>query len=111
MTSVTQAISGVGFSALHALDAFGRFAAFALNALRIAVAEPASWLRWRHLGPQLYSVGASSALVVAITGAFIGMILALEGFDQFAARGQEQQMGGVINSAVTQQIGPVRAAP
>ena len=49
-------------------------------------------------------------LVVAITGAFIGMILALEGYDQFAALGQEQQMVGVINAAVTKQIGPVLAA-
>lgn len=110
MASVSQAISGVGISTLLALDAFGRFAAFALNAIRIALAEPASWLRWRNIGPQLFSVGASSVLVVAITGAFIGMILALEGFDQFAALGQEQQMGGVINSAVTKQIGPVLAA-
>jgi phospholipid/cholesterol/gamma-HCH transport system permease protein len=38
------------------------------------------------------------------------MILALEGYDQFAALGQEQQMGGVINAAVTKQIGPVLAA-
>ena len=55
-------------------------------------------------------VGAQSVIVVAITGAFIGMILALEGYDQFAALGQQEQMGGVINSAVTKQIGPVLAA-
>ena len=97
-------------SMLLALDGLGRFASFSLYALRIAIFEPRSWLRWRQIGPQLYSVGAASVLVVAITGAFIGMILALEGYDQFAALGQQEQMGGVINSAVTKQIGPVLAA-
>jgi len=105
-----EAISAVGQSTLISLGGFGRFALFALDTLRFAAADPSSWLRWRQIGPQLYSVGAASVAVVAITGAFIGMILALEGFDQFAALGQEQQMGGVINSAVTKQIGPVLAA-
>ncbi|MFN9077605.1 MAG: MlaE family ABC transporter permease [bacterium] len=105
-----QALSHFGHSTVITLDGLGRFAIFSLAALRIAVFEPMSWLRWKNIGPQLYSVGAASVLVVAITGAFIGMILALEGYDQFAALGQEQQMGGVINAAVTKQIGPVLAA-
>jgi phospholipid/cholesterol/gamma-HCH transport system permease protein len=108
--ALLQALGSVGHSAIITLDQFGRFSAFATNALRIACTDPMSWMRWRQIGPQLYSVGAASVIVVAITGAFIGMILALEGFDQFAALGQEQQMGGVINSAVTKQIGPVLAA-
>ena len=110
MLPATRALSHFGHSTLITLDGLGRFAIFSLAAPRIAVFEPMSWLRWSNLGPQLYSVGAASVLVVAITGAFIGMILALEGYDQFAALGQEQQMGGVINAAVTKQIGPVLAA-
>jgi phospholipid/cholesterol/gamma-HCH transport system permease protein len=110
MLPATRALSHFGHSTLITLDGLGRFAIFSLAALRIAVFEPMSWLRWSNLAPQLYSVGAASVLVVAITGAFIGMILALEGYDQFAALGQEQQMGGVINAAVTKQIGPVLAA-
>ncbi len=110
MQGAAQAISQVGLSVMLALDGLGRFASFSLNALRIAVTDPKSWMQWRQIGPSLYAVGAASVLVVAITGAFIGMILALEGYDQFAALGQEQQMGGVINAAVTKQIGPVLAA-
>jgi phospholipid/cholesterol/gamma-HCH transport system permease protein len=110
MLPATRALSHFGHSTLITLDGLGRFAIFSLAALRIAIFEPMSWLRWSNLAPQLYSVGAASVLVVAVTGAFIGMILALEGYDQFAALGQEQQMGGVINAAVTKQIGPVLAA-
>lgn len=110
MQRTMLALSNFGLSVGLVLDGLGRFASFSTNALRIAATDPSSWMRWRQLGPQLFSVGAASVVVVSITGAFIGMILALEGYDQFAALGQEQQMGGVINSAVTKQIGPVLAA-
>ena len=48
------------------------------------------------MGPQLYAVGVASIPVVAITGAFIGMVLALEGYAEFASLGQEGRLGGVI---------------
>lgn len=67
-------------------------------------------LKWTLLGPQFYAVGIASIPVVAITGAFIGMILALEGYEQFASFGQESRLGSVINLSVTKQIGPVLAA-
>jgi phospholipid/cholesterol/gamma-HCH transport system permease protein len=47
---------------------------------------------------------------VAITGAFIGMILALESYVQFSLLGQAERMGGIINVSVVKQIGPVLAA-
>jgi phospholipid/cholesterol/gamma-HCH transport system permease protein len=110
MSRAAQAVTQFGLSTVLVLDGLGRFASFCLIAFRIAITEPMSWLRWRQIGPPLYAVGAASVMVVAITGAFIGMILALESYDQFAALGQEQQMGGIINASVTKQIGPVLAA-
>src|SRR5262245_51849452 len=68
------------------------------------------WLHWRLLGPQFFTIGVASIPVVAITGTFIGMVLALEGFNQFQSFGQEARPGGVINISVTKQIGPVLAA-
>ncbi len=92
------------------IEGFGRFTAFSLQTFSLILRQPGSWLRWRLIGPQLYAVGVASIPVVAITGAFIGMILALEGYYQFAAIGQENRMGGIINASVTRQIGPVLAA-
>jgi phospholipid/cholesterol/gamma-HCH transport system permease protein len=64
----------------------------------------------RNVLPQLYDVGAKSVPVVCITGAFIGMVLAVESFNQFKSLGQETRMGSVINISVIKQIGPVLAA-
>ena len=56
-------------------------------------------------------VAVVAVMLLAITrGMFIGMILALEGFNQFDAIGLADRMGGIINSSVVKQIGPVLAA-
>src|SRR5947209_10528090 len=41
---------------------------------------------------------------------FIGMVLAVEAYSQFKSIGQENHLGGVINTSVVKQIGPVLAA-
>src|SRR5207249_7374449 len=51
-----------------------------------------------------------SVPVVSITGAFIGMVLAVESYTQFKSIGQETRLGTVINLSVVKQIGPVLAA-
>jgi phospholipid/cholesterol/gamma-HCH transport system permease protein len=104
------AMTTLGAFVIEAVSGFGRFAIFAGLTLRNLVVHPAHSLRWRLLGPQLYAVGVLSIPVVAITGAFIGMILSLEGYYQFAAIGQQDRMGGIINVSVVKQIGPVLAA-
>lgn len=69
-----------------------------------------SWAGHDRLLRQLFFVGATSLPVVGLTGGFIGMILAFEGYLQFAAIGQEARLGGVINLSIVKQIGPVLAA-
>src|SRR2546429_595304 len=70
-------------------------------------------LRWKNLRllfPQLYDIGVRSIPVIAITGAFIGMVMAIETHTQFKTIGQEERLGTVINLSVVKQIGPVLAA-
>jgi phospholipid/cholesterol/gamma-HCH transport system permease protein len=64
----------------------------------------------RLLIPQMYEVGVRSVPVVAVTGAFIGMVMAIESYNSFKSIGQEMRMGSVINLSVVKQIGPVLAA-
>jgi len=107
---LVSALSILGARVLSAFEEFGRFTRFAGTTARWLVVHPARWLKPRLLMPPLFAVGAASIPVVATTGAFIGMILALEMYAQFAALGQEGRLGGVINLSVTKQIGPVLAA-
>ena len=73
------------------------------------------WLfttRPRHgtLLPNFYHVGVLSLPVVALTGTFIGMVLAVQSFAQFREIGLESKLGAVINSSLVRELGPVLAA-
>jgi phospholipid/cholesterol/gamma-HCH transport system permease protein len=64
----------------------------------------------RLLFPLMYEVGVRSVPVIAVTGAFIGMVMAVETHTQFKSIGQEERIGSVISLIVVKQIGPVLAA-
>lgn len=110
MTAVLSAVAHIGHVVIMSVIDLGRFVEFTASTLGWLLRAPAVWGRWRLLGPQLYAVGVATIPVVAITGAFIGMVIAFETFPQFQSIGQEGKLGGVINISVTKQIGPVLAA-
>ncbi|MHC4128681.1 MAG: MlaE family ABC transporter permease [Planctomycetota bacterium] len=110
MPNAMAAILRAGEGAMLAVAGFGRFVRFTATTFTWLVFRADRWCRWRLLAPQLYTVGVASIPVVAITGAFIGMVLALEGYAEFESLGQEGRLGGIINVSVTKQIGPVLAA-
>ncbi|MDY3557704.1 ABC transporter permease [Gemmata sp. JC673] len=55
-------------------------------------------------------VGTNSVGVVAITGTFIGMVLAVQAYGQFHTIGMETSLGAVIHISVVRELGPVLAA-
>lgn len=110
MSVVFNGLSRFGWLIFDSVNEFGAFILFVWDVIVRFVTNPLKCLRWSLLAPQLYLVGFASIPVVAITGGFVGMILALEGYEQFAAFGQESKLGALINISVTKQIGPVLAA-
>jgi phospholipid/cholesterol/gamma-HCH transport system permease protein len=92
------------------LAAFGRFCDFAGRTFGWLVRSGFRWKNMRLLFPQLFEVGVKSVPVVAVTGAFIGMVMAIESYASFKQLGQEVRLGSVINLSVVKQIGPVLAA-
>ncbi len=60
--------------------------------------------------PNFYQVGVLSLPVVALTGTFIGMVLAVQSYRQFQIIGLENRLGAVINSSLVRELGPVLAA-
>ncbi len=60
--------------------------------------------------PAFYQIGVLSLPVVALTGLFIGMVLAVQSFAQFKALGLQTRLGSVINLSLVRELGPVLAA-
>jgi phospholipid/cholesterol/gamma-HCH transport system permease protein len=68
------------------------------------------WPRRGTLMPNFYQIGVLSLPVVALTGTFIGMVLAVQSYGQFRKLGMETRLGAVINMSLVRELGPVLAA-
>jgi phospholipid/cholesterol/gamma-HCH transport system permease protein len=92
---------------VRALEALGDFALFTGRTLAWMVRRrPAP----RTLLPSFYYVGVRSVPVVAITGLFIGMVLAVQSYNQFNKVGLATRLGSIINISIVRELGPVLAA-
>lgn len=103
-------VERLGHRTFSILDGFGDFFTFCWRTFLWLGGGLFSWRNLRLLMPQMYEIGVRSVPVVAVTGAFIGMVLAVETHQQFKSIGQEERLGSIINLSVVKQIGPVLAA-
>jgi phospholipid/cholesterol/gamma-HCH transport system permease protein len=102
-------IERIGRETNDTLAAFGDFSIFCGRTFRWIW----GWFRPKNirlLFPLMYEVGVRSVPVISVTGAFIGMVMAVETFTQFQSIGQEERIGSIISLSVVKQIGPVLAA-
>jgi phospholipid/cholesterol/gamma-HCH transport system permease protein len=108
--SILRPVIWLGDVAYSAVDHFGRFCVFVGQVLAQLLRTP--WWQWRFrrlLGPQFFEVGTHSVPVVMITGCFVGMVLAVQAYEQFAAAGMVARLGAIVNISVVKELGPVLA--
>jgi phospholipid/cholesterol/gamma-HCH transport system permease protein len=91
----------------EALVAFGDWWVFALRAFAGIVQRSFGVREFLRVAVE---VGVNSVGVVAITGTFIGMVLAVQAYGQFHTIGLETSLGAVIHISVVRELGPVLAA-
>ena len=103
-------IEALGSRTIEDIGNMGRFGRFVWHAfvqsLRSCVRSRTYPLIWT----QMHIIGVRSVPVVMITGAFVGMTLAVQAYDQLAGMGLEEHLGGLINISVVKELGPVLAA-
>jgi len=104
---LAQWVADWGAVVIDAFVAAGDFAIFCARTLSWMIARSP---RRETLLPNLYQVGVLSLPVVALTGTFIGMVLAVQSYFQFHQLGLETRLGAVINMSLVRELGPVLAA-
>jgi len=62
------------------------------------------------LGKQLYSVGVMSLPIIVVSGFFIGMVIALQGYNILVKYGSEQAVGQMVALTLLRELGPVVTA-
>ena len=107
VSAVSDSIADLGAVVIHWVETLGDMALFTMNTI--------SWLfarlpRRDTFIPALYNIGVLSLPVVALTGTFIGMVLAVQTYMQFKQFGFETRLGALINLSMCRELGPVLAA-
>lgn len=99
-----QKLGGTGLKFCERLGISGRFL------LRAIFCRPRWRQAWPLLAMQLYKVGVLSLVIILLSGLFIGMVVALQGYNTLRKFGAEQELGQLIALSVVRELGPVVAA-
>ena len=76
----------------------------------ILAAVPAALMRPRVLAQQIYAAGVLSLIIIVISGSFVGMVLALQGFRTLSRFGAEESLGVFVALVIVRELGPVVTA-
>lgn len=103
-------IETIGADVIKGIGNVGQFARFAWEASTSSVHSCTRSRTYPLIWAQMNIIGVLSVPVVMITGAFVGMTLAIQAYDQLAGMGLEEHLGVLINISVVKELGPVLAA-
>ncbi|WP_288479024.1 lipid asymmetry maintenance ABC transporter permease subunit MlaE [uncultured Pseudomonas sp.] len=105
--SAVERIRRLGRAGLDVVAAIGRSAIVLLLAV-FGRGGVGSGLQL--LGKQLYSVGVMSLPIIVVSGFFIGMVIALQGYNILVKYGSEQAVGQMVALTLLRELGPVVTA-
>lgn len=101
-----EQVRRLGAQGVRFLESFGASGIFMFHALW-------AWPRISHfplLVRQIYAVGVLSLIIIVVSGIFIGMVLALQGYNILTRYGSEQALGQMVSLTLLRELGPVVSA-
>ncbi len=100
-------LQGLGRWALNLLAKLGRANLFFA---RVLASQANLLLRPGLIIAQVYSVGVRSLVIIVVSGLFVGMVLALQGYYTLVDFGAEQALGTAVALSLVRELGPVVTA-
>lgn len=104
---IAQNIRRLGRSGINYTKRIGYAGMFLLHVL---VRRPQFRKTFPLLIEQIFSVGVLSLIIIVVSGVFIGMVVALQGYNTLNKFGAAQQLGQLLALSVTRELGPVVSA-
>jgi phospholipid/cholesterol/gamma-HCH transport system permease protein len=94
----------LGHNSLNVLEKLGRSTIFLIDVLR---GMSVSVVRFRLTVREIYSVGVQSLIIIAVSGLFVGMVLGLQGYVNFAKFNAQESLGIFVALSLVRELGPV----
>ncbi|MGI2853100.1 lipid asymmetry maintenance ABC transporter permease subunit MlaE [Shewanella algae] len=105
--SLTDSIANLGRNALSLVIGLGKAGLMLWGAL-VQLPRPRKGLPL--LIKQVYVVGVQSMVIILVSGLFIGMVLALQGYNILVDFGTEESLGPMVALSLLRELGPVVTA-
>ena len=102
-----ESLRQLGRGGLLFFERLGRAQIFLLQVL---LALPSALLRPNLVIRELWSVGVRTCVLIVVSGLFVGMVLALQGYNTLVDFGAEESLGVVVALSLVRELGPVIAA-
>ena len=96
----------VGAASIEGLARLGYAARFFVT---VALESPAAFRRIHLTLREIYFSGVLSLVIILISGLFVGMVLALQGYDVLQRYGADQSLGVLVALSLVRELGPVVA--
>ena len=103
---IVKLVSAIGHRVLSWVEGMGRISTFLAQATVAGIARP----RPRRFLDELFTIGVLSLSVITVSGAAVGMVLGLIGYNTLARFGAEQNLGAVVAITLIKELGPVLTA-
>jgi len=100
-------IQNLGRQSMARISALGRASLMLFGAL---FSKPDIKKGFPLLIKQLHVVGVQSLIIILVSGLFIGMVLALQGYTVLVGYGAEGSLGQMVSLSLLRELGPVVTA-
>jgi phospholipid/cholesterol/gamma-HCH transport system permease protein len=106
LEALAQGLRRVGRGTISRVTRLGFATRFFIAVL---VHSPAAFRRFQLTLREIYFSGALSLVIILVSGLFVGMVLALQGYDVLTRYGADESLGILVALSLVRELGPVVA--
>ena len=107
MNGILRTLTNLGASVTGGIARLGFATRFLVAILRLS---GATFARPQLLLREIYQAGVLSLIIILMSGLFIGMVLALQGYETLVRFGATESMGMLVALSLVRELGPVVSA-
>jgi phospholipid/cholesterol/gamma-HCH transport system permease protein len=92
------------------LDILGRIGFVSRSFIKLLGRLPGALKRPTLISEQIHFIGNYSLLIIVVSGLFVGMVLALQGYYTLSQFGADEKLGQLVALSLLRELGPVVTA-